>query len=191
MGRIRSASRVKAEEISPKKADRGQRSFIRNRRDGAAKREADSLRSLAKALGIISEKRKTTMVVTTVQMRVTRSDVPNSRAAMTAATDAAAMCVMLLAIRSVVRARSKLDAMYTAFFARRSPSSALDLIRILFIAENALSDPPKYAPSTTNRTKSRTSPITGACDGGGSAAAARISPSPAAPAAISAAIPGR
>ncbi len=143
--------------IKEKKATSGVNIFIKKRNEPAQARDIVSLRSLTKAFGIISPKRNTIAVVITVVRAViaSLSMLPNlpalsSRNISTVAIDEAAIFDMLLPIRIVVMASSKLLTIYRAFLAFLSPSSARFFMRILFMAEKALSVPAKYAQKTTN-----------------------------------------
>ena len=138
-------------EIQVKNRARGPRIFIKKRIEPAKSIAVVSLRSLAKAFGIISEKKKKISVVMTVVQSAELWTSANSRAAMTVATEAAAVRATLLPIRMVDNACSKLLTICMVCFARRLPSSALFLILIVFSAVKALSVPAKYAPHKTNK----------------------------------------
>ena len=152
-------SRDAKSEIKPKRAEKGLSSFIKRRRDPWKNRDTDSLRSLAKLLGIISLNRKMITVLITEQIMENAkesrnaSDLPNRSRKISVArmvnTAAPAILVTLFPRRSVVSALSNLLRMYITPCAFLLPSSASALILILFTAENELSVAAKYAPPKT------------------------------------------
>ena len=127
----------------------GMNILIRRRSEPCENRENDSLLSFAKLFGIISLKRKIITVLRTEHITENSNDARYSSdfskrsrkisVAKMVKTVAPAILVTLFPIKSVVKAFSNLFSMERTPFALFLPSSAKDLILILFTAENEVS----------------------------------------------------
>ena len=96
-------------------AEMGVKSTMKNRSDAAVCRQKRSLYFFATDFGSISPTKKTTAVVTKVP--AVTAEMPHLRVTSTVTMAATVMCTMLVPMRTVVIALSKLSKTNSAFFA--------------------------------------------------------------------------